>query len=149
MPDPSVLAEGEYEAMLVSCIDPRFIEHCAGYMAGRGLNGHYSQLMIAGAGLAAVAPEFRTWRAAFWDNVGTSLRLHHIKKLIVLDHRDCGAAKLAYGEASIADPRVETETHRRVLAALAQQLSWRLPSLEIEAGLMEPDGAVHMFNRLR
>jgi len=26
--------------------------------------------------------------------------LHHIKRIIAIDHRDCGAAKLAYGDAS-------------------------------------------------
>ena len=31
--------------------------------------------------------------------------MHHIKRIIAIDHRDCGAAKLAYGDASIATPQ--------------------------------------------
>jgi hypothetical protein len=143
------MSEGQYEAMLVTCIDPRFVEHSHRYMNERGLAGRYSHLAIAGAGLAAVAPSFETWRPVFWDNVGTSLDLHHIKKLIVLDHRDCGAAKVAYGEPSIDGPLIETELHRRVLAELVHQASWRTPTLEVECWLMDLAGGLLQLDRVQ
>jgi carbonic anhydrase len=83
-----------------------------------------------------------TWRPAFWDNLATTVDLHHIKRLIVLDHRDCGAAKIAFGEAAIATPEKETATHRQVLDRLREQVAKRQPHLEIETGLMALDGTV-------
>ena len=101
-------AEGNYEAMVLPCIDPRFVEPVRGFTATNGLAGKYSQFVIAGA----VAPAFKDWHKAFWDNLATSVELHHITKVIAIDHRDCGAAKIAYGEARVATPDVETQTHR-------------------------------------
>ena len=136
------MAEGNYKAMLVTCIDPRFVAHAHRYMTERGLAGRYSHLAIAGAGIAGVAAAFETWRPAFWANVETSVELHHIKKLIVLDHCDCGAAKIAYGAASIEAPAGETELHRRVLAELVRQAGWRVPKIEVECVLMDLEGRV-------
>src|SRR5262249_42164746 len=113
-PSLSLAAEGDYDAMLVSCIDPRMVAPVYKYMDQRGLTGQYSQLVIAGAAIAVVAPKFETWRPAFWDNLAATVQLHHIKRLIAIDHRDCGAARIAYGDDSIADPQTETETHRKV-----------------------------------
>src|SRR5258706_9162962 len=56
-----------YEAMLLSCIDPRIIDPVHNYMNGRGLDGKYSQFTIAGAAIAVEAPAFATWHQTFWD----------------------------------------------------------------------------------
>ena len=137
-------AEGNYEAMMLGCIDPRMVEPYFKYMAGRGLTGKYSQFIFAGAAVGVVARKFVTWRPAFWDNLATTVELHHIKRLIVLDHRDCGAAKIAFGEAAIATPEKETATHREALDRLREQVKKRQPHLGIETGLMALDGIVEM-----
>jgi carbonic anhydrase len=137
--------EGDYEAMLLGCIDPRMVEPYFKYMAGRDLTGEYSQFIIAGAAIAVVARRFVTWRPAFWDNLATTVELHHIKRLVVLDHRDCGAAKIAFGEPAIATPEKETVTHREALDRLREQVKKRQPHLEIETGLMALDGTVEFF----
>src|SRR5271166_870560 len=112
LPFKAWAAEGDYEAMLLSCIDPRMVTPVYNYMEKRGFSGKYSQFVIAGAAIAVVAPKFETWRPAFWDNLATSVELHRITKVIAIDHRDCGAARIAYGDSSIADPQIETKTHR-------------------------------------
>src|SRR5271169_3748949 len=118
-------AEGHYDAMLLSCIDPRMVAPVYKYMDGRGLTGAYSQFVIAGAGAAVVAAKFEAWRPAFWDNLAVSSELHRINRVIVIDHRDCGAVKLAYGAASIATPEAETRTHRMILAEFRKALAER------------------------
>lgn len=138
-------AEGDYEAMVLSCIDPRIITPVYKYAQGRGLGGKYSQFVIAGAAIAVVAPKFETWRPAFWDNLAASIQLHHIQKLIAIDHRDCGAARIAYGAASIANPQSETKTHEKALAAFRDAVAKRHPSLKVETGLMALDGSLQMF----
>src|SRR6202048_534440 len=144
-PSLSLAAEGDYEAMLLSCIDPRMVAPVYKYMDQRGLAGQYSQFVIAGAAIAVVAPKFETWRPAFWDNLATTVQLHHIKRLIAIDHRDCGAAQIAYGGASIADPQIETETHRKVFDEFRKEVGRREPKLAIETGLMALDGSIQMF----
>jgi carbonic anhydrase len=138
---PASAATGNYEALLLSCIDPRMVVPVFKYMEGRGLSGAYSQFVIAGAGAAVVAAKFKAWRPAFWDNLAVSYELHRINRVIVIDHRDCGAVRLAYGAASIATPEVETKTHRMILAEFREALAKRHPQLKAETGLMALDGS--------
>jgi len=139
-------AEGNYEAMILACIDPRFQEPVHAYAQKNGLIGKYSQFVFAGAAIGVVAPKFADWHKTFWDNLATSVELHHIKKVIVIDHRDCGAAKIAYGEASIATPDKENETHRVALAEFRKQAGQHQPKLAVETGLMALDGSMMMFS---
>jgi carbonic anhydrase len=134
-----------YEAMLLSCIDPRLVDPVHSYMISRGLDGKYSQFTIAGAAIATEAKAFAAWRPAFWDNLAASIDLHKIKRVIAIDHRDCGAARIAYGAESVANASSETETHRRVLLAFRKDVGHRQPRLEVETGLMALDGSIEMF----
>jgi carbonic anhydrase len=72
--------------------------------------------------------------------------LHRIDKVIVINHRDCGAAKIAYGEGAVADPAAETKTHREALAAFRTQLAERHPQLGVETGLMALDGTFEVMS---
>ena len=117
------------------------------YTVDQNLTGKFSQFVIAGAAIGVVAPAFKEWHKAFWDNLDTSIhQLHHIKKVIAIDHRDCGAAKIAYGEAKVANPQVETETHKAALVEFRKQVGQRHPQLGVETGLMALDGKMEMFS---
>jgi carbonic anhydrase len=144
-PHLAFAAEGHYEAMVLSCIDPRFPEPTLNYMKSRGMLGKYSQFVIAGAAIGVVAPAFKDWQKAFWDNLAASMQLHHIPKVIAIDHRDCGAAKIAYGEPKVANREIETETHKAALTEFRKQVAQRQPTLAVETGLMALDGTVEMF----
>ena len=133
---------GKYEAMILACIDPRTQEPMCGYAAKHGLTGKYSQFTIAGAAIGVVAPKFSDWHKTFWDNLAASIELHQIGKVIAIDHRDCGAAKIAYGDAALADPARETETHRKALAQFREEVAKRHSNLGVETGLMALDGSV-------
>jgi carbonic anhydrase len=131
--------------MILACIDPRTQEPVFAYTAKHGLTGQYSQFVIAGAAVGVVAPAFVDWRNTFWANLAASIQLHQIGKVIAIDHRDCGAAKMAYGEAAVADPARETETHRKALAQFRREVAQRHPELGVETGLMALDGSIEMF----
>jgi hypothetical protein len=64
----------------------------------------------------------------------------------VINHRDCGAAKIAYGAAAVATPAKETETHKAALLEFKKQLKVRQPTLTAELGLMSLDGKVESFS---
>jgi len=145
MPSWAVAAEGNYEAMVLGCIDPRLQEPMHRYTRRRGLTGKFSQFIIAGAAIGVVAEPFKDWQKAFWDNLATSIQLHHIKSVIAIDHRDCGAAKIAYGADKVANAKVETETHRAAMGEFRKQMGQRHPDLKVETGLMAINGRIEMF----
>ena len=145
-PYVALAAEGDFEAMVLACIDPRMQEPVHRYTVEQHLTGKFSQFVIAGAAIGVVAPAFQDWHKAFWDNLATTIQLHRIKKVIAIDHRDCGAARIAYGEAAVANPQVETETHRAALAEFRKQVGQRHPQLGVETGLMALDGKMEMFS---
>jgi carbonic anhydrase len=144
-PFMALAATGHYEAMVLGCIDPRLQEPVRKYTAKHHLTGKYSQFVIAGAAIGVVAEPFKDWHKAFWDNLATSIQLHNIKKVIAINHRDCGAAKIAYGEAAVATKDAETETHRKALAEFRKQVNEKQPKLGVETGLMAINGK---FERL-
>ncbi len=146
LPWNAFAASGKYDAMVLSCIDPRFQEPVSKYTAGRKLTGKYSQFTIAGASIGVVAPAFKEWHKTFWDNLGASIQLHSIDKVIVINHRDCGAAKIAYGDAAVANAAAETKTHRDALAEFRKQLAVRHPKLGVETGLMALDGKLEVLS---
>jgi len=139
-------ASGNYDAMLLACIDPRFPQPTFEYMKSRGMVGRYSQFNFAGASIGAVAPAFKDWHETYWQNLAASIELHHIPKVIAMNHRDCGAAKIAYGAEKVANREIETKTHREALLAFGKEVNRRHPSLKVELGLMGLDGAVEMFS---
>jgi len=144
-PYMALAAEGNYEAMVLGCIDPRLQEPMHRYTVRHGLTGKFSQFIIAGAAVGVVAEPFKDWRKAFWDSLATSIQLHHIKKVIAIDHRDCGAAKIAYGAEKVTDPKIETETHRAAMAEFRKQVAEHHPALKVETGLMAINGKIEMF----
>jgi carbonic anhydrase len=145
-PFPALAYGGDYEAMILACIDPRLQDPVHAYAAKRGLTGQYSQFVIAGAAIGVVAPKFADWHKTFWDNLAATIQLHRIKRVIAIDHRDCGAAAIAYGEAAVTGEAKETETHREALAQFRKEVGQRQPALKVETGLMALDGSIVMFN---
>jgi len=65
--------------------------------------------------------------------------------VIAINHRDCGAAKIAYGEAAVASEASETETHRAALAEFRKQVGEKQPKLEVMTGLMALDGKFELL----
>ena len=97
--------------MVLSCIDPRFQPIIYKYLKKKKLTGKYSSFTIAGSAIGVTANKFKRWHKVFWDNFRTSVKLHNIKKLIVINHRDCGAAKIINGKKEFSDIN-ETKVHR-------------------------------------
>ena len=144
-PGLALAAAGPYEAMVLACIDPRFVEPVHDYTRQRGLTGKYSQFAIAGSTIGVVAPAFQDWHKTFWDNLDATVQLHRIARVIAINHRDCGAARIAYGDEKVANPAIETETHRAAMAQFRRQVAERQPKLTVETGLMALDGKLEVF----
>ncbi len=135
-------AHGDTEALLLSCMDYRLVEDTERYMAGRGLRKKYDHVVLAGGSLGAVTEKLPAWSKTFWEHLNIALDLHHIKKVILLDHRDCGAYKAFLGEDFSKDRARETEVHATQLRELKKQILAKQPTLAVEMLLMSLDGKV-------
>jgi hypothetical protein len=140
------LAAGGTDALLLSCIDYRLTGHTERYMSGRGMAGKYDQIVLAGAALGAKNDKFPAWGTTFMDHVQVALDLHNIHKVIVMDHRDCGAYRVILGKDLAADPKEELATHARQMQALKADIAKKHPKLEVELLLMGLDGKVETIS---
>ena len=70
-----------------------------------------------------------------------AIDLHGIHKVVVIDHRDCGAYKVILGK-DLTDPKQEFEAHAAQMRSLRQDINQRHPKLEVALHLMALDGTV-------
>ncbi len=136
----SALAAGSAEALLLNCIDYRLIAATARYMTQHRMEGKYDQFILAGASLGAKNDKFPAWGTTFWEHVQVAIDLHGIRKIIVMDHRDCGAYKAILGLDLAANPAREFDVHAAQMRALRADIGSRHPQLAVELLLMGLDG---------
>ena len=130
--------------MVLSCMDPRFQPVVYDYLKKRKLNGKYSAFTIAGSAIGVTASKFRKWHNTFWENINISIRLHKIKKLIVINHYDCGAAKIINGK-KIFNNVNESKIHRKSFIKIKSKFLKKYPSLSIETILISLNKKVQKF----
>ena len=102
----------KYKAMVLSCIDPRFQPKVFNYLKKKNLTGKYSSFTIAGGSIGVTAKKFKKWHSTFWENLATSIKLHNISNLIVINHNDCGAAKIVNGNNKFSTT-IENKIHNQ------------------------------------
>ncbi len=123
----------EAAALVVSCIDFRFIEPLQRFLTAQALAGHHDWTALAGASLAVTE--------TFFDRLDLAYRLHGVRRVLICDHQDCGAYRLCYPNLRLA---IEREQHRQVLAQARQAIRDRYPEVTVEgywatlAGTVEP-----------
>lgn len=141
-PVTKIRAAGKTDALLLSCMDYRLIEETGRYMSGRGLRNKYDHVILAGASLGALTEKYPDWSKTFWEHLDIAIQLHQIQKVIVMDHRDCGAYQVILGEDFSKDRAKETAIHAENLKELRKQISVKHPRIEVELLLMSVDGKV-------
>ena len=120
----------KYEAMVLSCMDPRFQPKVYKYLKAKKLTGKYSSFTIAGAAIGVTHKKFKKWHSTFIDNLSTSIKLHKINKLIVINHRDCGAAKIVNGKKKF-NSIIENKIHKDSFKEIKKNLNKKFPNLKI------------------
>ena len=137
---PEAAQAATVTALAVTCIDYRLVDDAVKFFDGKHLTNDYDQVSLAGASLAAVSDKFPSSNAAFWDQLAIAKTLHHIKRVIVVDHRDCGAYKVAFGKDYRGETAAETAQHKGVMQQVKAKLAKLHPELESEFYLMALDG---------
>ena len=130
------------DALLLSCMDYRLTSETERYMSGRGLRNKYDHVILAGASLGALTDKYPAWNQTFWEHLEVAIQLHQIQKVILLDHRDCGAYQVILGEDFAKDRAKETAEHTTHLRELRRQILAKHPKLAVGMYLMSLDGKV-------
>ena len=126
----------KYEAMVLSCMDPRFEPKVFNYLKKKKLTGKYSSFTIAGAAIGVTSKKFKKWQSTFLDNLSTSIKLHNISKLIVINHEDCGAAKIVNGKKEFSS-LVENKIHKDSFEKIEAILNKRFPKLKLSFKILK------------
>ncbi len=126
----------KYEAMVLSCIDPRFQAKVFNYLKKKKLTGKYSSFTIAGSAIGVTSKRFKKWQSTFLDNLSTSIKLHNISKLIVINHEDCGAAKIVNGKKEFSS-LVENKIHKDSFEKIEAILNKRFPKLKLSFKILK------------
>ena len=116
--------------MVLSCIDPRFQSVVSDYLIKKKLKGKYSLFTIAGGSIGVTAEKFKKWHKTFLDNFEISLKIHKISKLIVINHRDCGAAKMVYRKNNFSKEK-ELSVHINSFKKLKKVFKKKYPKIKI------------------
>jgi len=136
--------KSNYKTMVLSCIDPRFQPIVYKYLKKKKLVGQYSAFTIAGSSIGVTAKKFKRWHKVFWDNFNTSIKLHNIKKLIVINHRDCGAAKIINEKKEFSKIN-ETKIHKNSFQIIKKIFKKKYPKLSIELKIISLNNKVETF----
>ena len=136
--------KSKYKAMVLSCMDPRFQHLVHNFLKKKKLTGKYSAFTIAGAAVGVTHSKFKKWHNTFYENLATSIQLHEIEKLIVINHKDCGAAKIANGKKEF-NPENEKNIHQNSFSKIKKEIKKRFPKLKVELNLIALDSKVIKF----
>ncbi len=127
-------------AIIVHCIDFRLGPAISDWLKDQNLLGDCDIVGIAGA-----AKNFNGEKDedVLMTQIEISSKLHEIKKVILMNHADCGA----YGGRSAFENReVENTAHSDALAHGETVLTEKFPHLEVQKMIaqIEPDGSIHI-----
>ena len=75
--------------LVLECIDYRFIEKNNKFLKDKFKNTFFDHFSLAGSSLGF--NNNKNWRRTCIDNINLAIKLHNIKKIVILEHEDCGA----------------------------------------------------------
>lgn len=130
--------------MVLSCIDPRFQSIVYNYLNKKKLKGKYSSFIIAGGSIGVTSKKFKSWHKTFWENLYTSIKLHKITQLIVINHYDCGAAKIV-NKKKIFNLKNEKKIHQASFAEIKKIFKKKHPKLKIDLNIISLNKKLEKF----
>jgi hypothetical protein len=140
-------AEHKTKALVLSCIDFRFVDFEQNFLKSQNLDHQYDWLSLAGASLALADFPSHADTETFWEQLELSYKLHSIEKVIILDHQDCGAYGSKFDTQLSQNPTEEIKIHRQYLQKAYETIKQNYPNLKVELYFVHLDGKVEtIFN---
>lgn len=140
---PQLAKHAKPSVLLLTCIDYRYAHRIIDVMDGNGLRKKYDIFSLAGA--AAGANQKKPWRDVLVEHIRIARKIEHpIDRIIILEHRDCGAYKEFFKlEWDKVTPPVELISHkdqvRKLYADLKEEFKKDIPNLKIDSFLLARD----------
>jgi hypothetical protein len=130
------------KALVLSCIDFRVMEAEHDFLAQHHLGHQYDWTALAGASLALAGFPHTAETEAFWDQLDISQRLHHIERVIIFDHQDCGAYASKIDADLSLDQTHEQQVHADYLNRAYRAIKTRYPDLAVKLYFVRLDAEV-------
>jgi carbonic anhydrase len=129
--------------LLISCVDFRLRDETK-YLMSKvfGLKDDYDEIALPGAALALANDKYPHWTQTIEEIIVLLQGLHNIKRVILLDHRQCGAYNLIVGKDHAKTKESELAAHKEVLNKARRMIKNKMPDLKVYSLLMGLDGVV-------
>ena len=115
------------DSLIITCTDFRFASATQEFINNRlGFKGNYDYISIPGSIRNLLD---RNTRDLVLNNCGVSVRLHHVKRVIILGHQDCG---IGYGGSkNFQEPNDEYKAICKDLKKARTRMGIRFPHLKV------------------
>ena len=127
----------EAKAFLVTCMDFRYINDEISHMIDQGYDVNFDGYVLAGVSIGINQTKYPEWEKTLYDHIEISKSLHHIKKVVLFDHLDCGAYKTFLPGFTTVDE--ERELHVKELKTAAEKIRKKFPDLKVVCKIMHID----------
>lgn len=140
---PSLAADTVPSVLLLTCMDYRYAHRITQVMDGLDLRQKYDVFVLAGA--AAGSNQVTGWRETLISHIRTARQIGHpIERLVVLEHRDCGAYKHFFQLHwdQVTPPKEQAKHQEQIdifVKDMKNEFSSEIPSLEIDSLLLTRD----------
>ncbi|MBX9697490.1 MAG: hypothetical protein K2X53_05360 [Alphaproteobacteria bacterium] len=129
--------------LVVGCVDFRFVDELDQLMREvLHLKDDYDQINVPGASLFFVENGHPHWNKTLEEVVRLLTKLHHIKRVIFVDHMGCGAYKIIKGDSVMETPSTEEAAHREVFKEARAKMKDLFPELDVYTFLLDFSGHV-------
>ncbi len=124
------------EAAVLHCIDFRLAQALEEYKKSQNIIGDCDVISVAGAVGNIVNPKQESDREFVLRQLGLSKKLHDIKKIILINHTDCGAYG---GAAAFPSKEEERAKHEADLHAAKELVLQSVSGAEVQLALAVVD----------
>lgn len=119
---------GHCNTLLVQCMDYRFMKGIRNFLDEQGMTGDTDLVSLAGAAKNLANPMAPEHKDTLMKQIELASNLHHISKLVLMNHADCGAYG---GAAAFASKDEERAAHEADLKAARDLVKASFPNLEV------------------
>ena len=119
------------DLLVISCIDFRFQEHLRNFLE-KDYKGNYDLVCLAGSAKNFISGS-EADKETIIKQVKISKDLHHIKKVILINHQNCGA----YGNDIVSGSSQEKQIHMKDLTGAKEAIIKVFSDLEVSLYFIE------------
>jgi carbonic anhydrase len=140
-PTQNQLTAHTAKALVITCMDFRLIDDAVYFLNSIGYNNNYDEIILAGASLGYNQTKYEYWKKTVNDHIDLAKNLHHIEKIIIIDHMNCGAYKIFYNKPNISVEE-ELALHKENFNKFKNLINDLYPELKVLTYLMGIDGNI-------